>query len=81
MAELQIYAPQQNWRKQIVDRLGAGGSALATTATEGFTYVPTCAGVPTGVPDAKTGLAAVIVDTSNNRIYFYSNGSWRNAGP
>jgi hypothetical protein len=59
--------------------LGAG--ALATTATNGFLYVPTCAGVPTGTPTAKTGYAPIVVDTTNNKLYFYSTGVWRDAGP
>jgi hypothetical protein len=60
----------------------AGGSvALATTATNGFLYVPTCAGVPTGTPTAITGMVPIVVDTTNNRWYFYSGGAWRNAGP
>ena len=60
----------------------AGASAaLATTATNGFLYVPTCAGVPTGTPTAITGMVPIVVDTTNNRWYFYSGGAWRNAGP
>lgn len=60
----------------------AGASvALATNATDGFLYVPTCAGTPTGVPTSITGMAPIVVDTTNNRLYFYSSGSWRNAGP
>ena len=59
----------------------AGAGSLATTATNGFLYVPTCAGVPTGTPTAKTGYAPIVVDTTNNRWYFYSGGAWRNAGP
>lgn len=59
----------------------AGVASIATTATDGFLYVPTCAGVPTGVPTTYTGFAPVVVDTTNNRLYFYSSGSWRNAGP
>jgi len=58
-----------------------GTAALATTATNGFLYVPTCAGTPTGVPTAITGLAPIVVDTTNNKLYFYSSGSWRDAGP
>jgi hypothetical protein len=57
------------------------GSALATTATNGFMYVPTCAGTPTGVPTAQTGATAIVIDTTNNKLYFYSSGSWRDAGP
>jgi hypothetical protein len=60
----------------------AGASAaLATTATDGFLYVPTCAGTPTGVPTAITGMAPIVVNTTNNKLYFYSGGAWRDAGP
>ena len=60
----------------------AGGSvALATTATDGFLYVPTCAGTPTGTPTAITGMAPIVVNTTNNKLYFYSGGAWRDAGP
>jgi hypothetical protein len=58
-----------------------GTAALATTATDGFFYAPTCAGVPTGTPTAYTGVAPIVIDTTNNRLYFYSGGAWRNAGP
>lgn len=58
-----------------------GTAALATTATDGFIYVPTCAGVPTGVPTTHTGTAPIVIDTTNHRLYFYSGGVWRNAGP
>ncbi len=53
-----------------------GNAALATNATNGFLYIPSCAGTPTGVPTAKTGRIAMIYDTSANKIWFY-NGSWR----
>jgi hypothetical protein len=58
-----------------------GSNVVATNATSGFLYVPTCAGVPTGTPTAKSGYAPIVVDTTNNRWYFYSGGAWRNAGP
>ena len=58
-----------------------GGGALATNATNGFLYVPTCAGTPTGTPTAKTGYAPIVVNTTNNKLYFYSGGAWRDAGP
>jgi hypothetical protein len=56
-------------------------AALATTATDGFLYVPTCAGTPTGAPTAITGMAPIVVNTTNNKLYFYSGGAWRDAGP
>jgi hypothetical protein len=56
-------------------------TALATTATNGFLYVPTCAGTPTGTPTSITGMAPIVVNTTNNKLYFYSGGAWRDAGP
>jgi hypothetical protein len=58
-----------------------GNQALATTATDGFLYVPTCAGTPTGTPTTQTGTVPIVVDTTNNKLYFYSNAAWRDAGP
>jgi hypothetical protein len=58
-----------------------GAGSLATNATNGFLYVPTCAGTPTGTPTAKTGYAPIVVNTTNNKLYFYSGGAWRDAGP
>jgi hypothetical protein len=61
--------------------IAGASAALATTATNGFLYVPTCAGTPTGVPTTITGMAPIVVDTTNNKLYFYSGGAWRDAGP
>lgn len=54
-------------------------AALATNATTGFVYIPTCAGTPTGVPTAFTGAVAMVFDTTNNRLYVYDAG-WINIG-
>ena len=56
--------------------VNGGGSALATTATRGFIYVPTCAGAPTGTPVTNTGTVAIVFDTTDNRLYVY-NGAWK----
>ena len=56
-------------------------AAIATNATNGFLYVPSCAGTPTGTPTTYTGRVPIVVDTTNNKLYFYSGGSWRDAGP
>ena len=53
-----------------------GAGALTTTATDGFLYIPTCPGVPTGVPTAKTGRAPLVIDSANNKLYVYVGGSW-----
>ena len=55
--------------------------ATATNASNGFLYVPGCAGTPTGTPAAYTGRVPIVVDTTNNKLYFYSGGAWRDAGP
>ena len=49
---------------------------VATTATSGFLYIPTCAGVPTGVPTAYANTAPLVIDSTNSKMYFYSGGAW-----
>jgi hypothetical protein len=63
------------------DSLSIGLPSLATTATDGFVYVPSCAGTPTGVPTAIAGFVPIVVNTTANKLYFYSTGAWRDAGP
>jgi hypothetical protein len=58
-----------------------GRPSLATNAANGFVYVPICAGTPTGTPTTITGYAPIVVDTTNHKLYFYSGGAWRDAGP
>lgn len=62
-----------------MDDLGnvvVGNAALATTATAGFLYIPTCAGVPTGVPTAFTGRVPMVYDSTNDKLYLYRSG-WK----
>jgi len=54
-----------------------GSAALLTTATDGFPYIPSCPGLPTGVATANTGRIPIVIDSSNNRMYFYNSG-WQN---
>jgi hypothetical protein len=58
--------------------LVVGSAALATTATGGFLYVPTCAGTPTGTPGTETGTAPVVYDTAADKLWIY-NGTWKSA--
>lgn len=52
--------------------------ALATTATDGFLYIPTCNGLPTGVPTARFSAVPMVYDTSTNKLYIYNSG-WKGA--
>jgi len=61
-------------------KVGAGsivcqGAALATDATNGFLYIPTCAGTPNGTPTTQTGTIPIVYDTTNHKLYIY-DGSW-----
>lgn len=51
-------------------------AALATNATDGFLYIPTCAGTPTGTPTTLTGRVPIIFDTTNDKLYVY-RGGWK----
>jgi hypothetical protein len=60
------------------------GSSLATTATNGFLCIPTCAGAPTvgpptgPEPAVPVGTVPLIYDTTNNRLYIRTpSGTWR----
>jgi hypothetical protein len=55
-------------------------AALATTATNGFTHIPTTAGTPTGTPTTFTGKVPMVYDTTNNILYHYAGGAWRADG-
>jgi len=67
-----------NTQKAFIPSTGGlivGTAALATNATGGFLYIPTCAGTPTGVPTTQTGTVAMVFDTTNSKFYIY-NGGW-----
>lgn len=64
-----VITPQGNVR--------VGTASLATNATNGFIYIPTCAGTPTGTPSAQTGFAPMVVDSTNNKLYVYVGGAWQ----
>lgn len=56
--------------------LTAVAGAIATNATDGFLYIPTCAGTPTGTPTAQTGMRAMVWDSTNYKLYVYDNSTW-----
>lgn len=57
------------------DNVVVGVAVLANAATDGFLYIPTVAGPPTGTPTTKTGTVAMVYDTTNDELYVY-NAAW-----
>lgn len=55
-----------------------GAAALLTTATDGFLYLGSCPGVPSGTPTTHTGRVPLVVDSSNGDLYIYVGGAWVN---
>jgi len=51
-------------------------SALTTNATNGFLYISTMAGAPTGTPTLYTGRVPMVFNTASNLLYFYNGSSW-----
>ena len=58
------------------DVLVGPATATATNATQGFVYISTCAGAPTGTPAlSSAGQTPHIYDTTNHKIWFYDHGT------
>lgn len=54
-----------------------GPGSLATTATLGFPFMPSCAGTPTGTPTSYAGaFIPFIYDLTNNNLKLYNSG-WK----
>ncbi len=72
-----------NWAIYLASSTTSGGvtfrdTALATGATVGHFFVPSCAGTPTGVPTTiPTGQIAMHFDSTNNFLYAYLGGAWK----
>jgi len=71
-----VGTPNEQMRIDSSGNVVVNTAAVATTATDGFLYITGCAGTPTGTPTAKTGRVPLVVDTTNNKLYFYSGGAW-----
>ena len=54
-----------------------GTAAITTGQTDGFVYLPSMAGKPTGTPTTYTGTFPVVWDSTNNTLWIYKGGAWR----
>lgn len=74
-----VFTPNNTDRFNI-DHLGnidtSMQGAIATNATNGFLYIPSCAGAPSGTPTTKTGRSPIVYDSTDNKLYIY-NGAWK----
>jgi hypothetical protein len=52
-------------------------SALATTATTGFLAIPSCAGVPTGIPSGYGSAVPMVMDSVTGQLYAYTSSAWK----
>ena len=57
--------------------LQSAPAALATTATTGFLYAPTCPGPPTGTPVTQAGFVPLVIDSVSGQLYGYISGAWK----
>lgn len=63
----------------VAGNLYTGLGNLSVSSVDGFTYLPTAPGQPTGIPSANVGRAPTVWDTTNNRLWIYSGGTWNNS--
>lgn len=56
-----------------------GAGALSTTATDGFLFIPSGAGPPTGTPNTRTGRVPLYVDAATPTLWIFIGGTWRSA--
>lgn len=64
-------------QRLLIDAAGnvvVNAGAIATNSTDGFLYIPTCAGTPTGTPTSHSGRVAMVYDSTNNELYIYDAG-------
>jgi len=75
-----VYLVTNNVVRMKADSLGNvifGQGSMATTATDGYLIIPSCAGAPTGVPSAFSSGNNVALqwDRTNHKLYAY-DGAW-----
>jgi hypothetical protein len=59
--------------------IGPGTSSIATSATQGFLYVPIMSGTPSGAPGSYGGHVPLVVDSTGSKLWVYVNSTWKSA--
>ncbi|KKN57385.1 hypothetical protein LCGC14_0562910, partial [marine sediment metagenome] len=54
----------------------SGEGGLAASATDGFPYVTSVAGIPTGTPTSETNMSPFVLNRTDNIWYFYDGANW-----
>ena len=54
-----------------------GNGSIATTATDGFLYIPTTTGDMTSTPTSISGYAPIVYNTTANELQIYNGTEWR----
>lgn len=57
-----------------------GTAALATSATDGFLYITSTPGTPTGIATPYAGRSSIVADSTNGLLYFDNGGTWVKVG-
>jgi hypothetical protein len=69
--------PAERLRIDAAGNLVPQGAGLATNATDGFLYVESCAGAPTGTPTSYSNRCPVLLDRTNFKLYVNFGGTWK----
>lgn len=56
---------------------GSAAGQMGTTTTDGFFYLWSMAGTPTGTPTTATGSVPLAVDTTGSKLWAYIGGVWK----
>lgn len=63
--------------KPTTGSIALGNNHIATTATDGFLYIPSMSGAPTGTPTPIGGWMPIVINTSDNRIEVWTGSGWK----
>lgn len=61
--------------------LFGSGDLLATSAVDGFLYITSCNGLPTGTPTVESAKVPLVVDANALRLKMHVGGAWRDVLP